>query len=130
VTGVGFIGGGIIFQEEDRVVDRTTASAVWVTTALRMSIGAGLFDLTTVSFLLLAFSLVAMVPVERFINLRKQRRSYRIMSLYQQKTLKRYDELFRQYGMSVKKGKQSRTGEVISGNLGLAGIRKTTQKAN
>ena len=128
VTGIGFIGGGIIFQEDDKIVGLTTASTVWVTAALGMCIGAGLLDLTFISFILLAFSLVAMVPLERFINLRKQRRSYRIMSSYQQKTLKRYDELFRQYGMSVKRGKQSRTGDMISGNWVLQGSEKQHEK--
>ena len=42
VSGIGFIGGGLIFVKRDAVRGLTTAAAVWLTTAVGMAAGAGL----------------------------------------------------------------------------------------
>jgi putative Mg2+ transporter-C (MgtC) family protein len=42
VSGVGFIGGGLIFVRRDAVRGLTTAAIVWVTAAIGMACGAGL----------------------------------------------------------------------------------------
>jgi putative Mg2+ transporter-C (MgtC) family protein len=42
VSGIGFIGGGIIFMRRDVVRGLTTAASVWLTAALGMACGAGL----------------------------------------------------------------------------------------
>jgi putative Mg2+ transporter-C (MgtC) family protein len=42
VSGIGFIGGGLIFVRRDLVRGLTTAAAVWLTTAVGMAAGAGL----------------------------------------------------------------------------------------
>ncbi|KJS02899.1 MAG: MgtC/SapB transporter [Peptococcaceae bacterium BRH_c4a] len=52
VSGVGFIGGGIIFKEHDHVQGITTAASIWLTAGLGMGIGAGLYILTGTAALL------------------------------------------------------------------------------
>lgn len=42
VSGIGFIGGGLIFVRQDAVRGLTTAAAVWLTAAVGMAAGAGL----------------------------------------------------------------------------------------
>jgi putative Mg2+ transporter-C (MgtC) family protein len=42
VTGIGFIGGGLIFVRRDSVRGLTTAAIVWLTAAIGMACGAGL----------------------------------------------------------------------------------------
>jgi putative Mg2+ transporter-C (MgtC) family protein len=42
VTGIGFIGGGLIFVRRDAVRGLTTAAAVWLTAGIGMACGAGL----------------------------------------------------------------------------------------
>ena len=42
VSGVGFIGGGVIFVRRDAVRGLTTAATLWLTTAVGMACGAGL----------------------------------------------------------------------------------------
>src|SRR5271170_7236045 len=44
VTGIGFIGGGLIFVRRDSVRGLTTAAIVWLTTAVGMACGAALCD--------------------------------------------------------------------------------------
>jgi putative Mg2+ transporter-C (MgtC) family protein len=45
VTGVGFLGAGLIFVRRDSVRGLTTAAAIWVTAAVGAASGAGLFVL-------------------------------------------------------------------------------------
>ncbi len=42
VTGIGFIGGGLIFVRRDSVRGLTTAAAIWVTAAIGAAAGGGL----------------------------------------------------------------------------------------
>jgi putative Mg2+ transporter-C (MgtC) family protein len=71
VSGIGFIGGGVIFMRRDVVRGLTTAASVWLTAALGMACGAGLPVLavaTTVGHfvIMLGFPrLIAMLPRER-----------------------------------------------------------------
>ncbi|WP_025732354.1 MgtC/SapB family protein [Carnimonas nigrificans] len=45
VSGIGFIGGGVIFMRRDNVQGLTTAASVWLTSAIGMACGAGLFSI-------------------------------------------------------------------------------------
>jgi putative Mg2+ transporter-C (MgtC) family protein len=49
VTGIGFIGGGLIFVRGDAVRGLTTAAIVWMTTAIGMACGAGLLHVALVA---------------------------------------------------------------------------------
>jgi putative Mg2+ transporter-C (MgtC) family protein len=51
VSGLGFIGGGLIFVRGDAVRGLTTAATVWLTAAIGMACGAGLAILALVSTL-------------------------------------------------------------------------------
>jgi putative Mg2+ transporter-C (MgtC) family protein len=42
VSGIGFIGAGLIFVDQSRVKGLTTAATVWLVTAVGMACGAGL----------------------------------------------------------------------------------------
>jgi putative Mg2+ transporter-C (MgtC) family protein len=48
VSGIGFIGGGLIFVRGDIVRGLTTAAIVWMTAAIGMACGAGLLVIATV----------------------------------------------------------------------------------
>ena len=58
VTGIGFIGAGLIFVREDRVQGLTTAATVWLVTAIGMACAAGLLLLAlavTIAYFIVAF---------------------------------------------------------------------------
>jgi putative Mg2+ transporter-C (MgtC) family protein len=59
VTGIGFIGAGLIFVRGDRVQGLTTAATVWLVTAVGMACGAGLPLLAGAATL--AYFIVALV---------------------------------------------------------------------
>lgn len=51
VSGIGFIGGGVIFMRRDVVRGLTTAASVWLTAALGMACGGGLIGLAVATTL-------------------------------------------------------------------------------
>ena len=68
VSGIGFIGGGIIFMRRDVVRGLTTAASIWLTAALGMACGAGLPVLavaTTGGYLVIMPKLVRRLPRSR-----------------------------------------------------------------
>lgn len=57
VTGIGFLGGGIIFRQGDYVTGLTTAATLWATAAVGLAVAVGLY-LTSLLTTLLIFLLL------------------------------------------------------------------------
>lgn len=53
VTGVGFLGTGMIFMRKNTISGLTTAAGIWATSAIGMSIGSGLYLLGIVTTVLI-----------------------------------------------------------------------------
>lgn len=53
VSGIGFIGAGIIFRQEDRVSGLTTAATVWATAAVGMAVAYKMLILPALTAILL-----------------------------------------------------------------------------
>jgi putative Mg2+ transporter-C (MgtC) family protein len=74
VSGLGFIGGGLIFVRRDAVRGLTTAAIVWVTAAIGMACGAGLAILAlfvTAMHFVVVFGyrwLAAALPASRYVG--------------------------------------------------------------
>lgn len=65
VSGIGFLGAGIIFLRRDTVKGLTTAAAIWLVAAIGLACGAGLL-LEAISVTVLALIVLALLrPVER-----------------------------------------------------------------
>ena len=60
VSGIGFLGAGVIMHEANRVTGLTTAATVWLSAAIGMCIGAGNY------WLALATAIAALVVVRAF----------------------------------------------------------------
>lgn len=128
ITGIGFIGGGIIFRENNRVSGITTAASVWATAALGMAVGNALYEIAIVGGSLMIFTLYGLVPVQNYIKRRNQIRSYRIVGKFQQKLLKQYETLFQEFGLAAKRGPQNRSLDTVTGNWILQGSEKQHEK--
>jgi putative Mg2+ transporter-C (MgtC) family protein len=68
VTGVGFIGGGLIFVRRDVVRGLTTAASVWLTVAVGMASGAGLPVLAAVTTGFYFVVLFGLRPLTRVVG--------------------------------------------------------------
>lgn len=57
VTGIGFLGAGMIFHRENHVDNLTTAAGLWAMAAIGMAVGAGMYILSvgTTALILIVF---------------------------------------------------------------------------
>lgn len=67
VTGIGFLGAGVIFLHKDVVHGLTTAASVWVAAAVGMACGAGLFALAVLGTLIQLFVSLVLKPVSAYL---------------------------------------------------------------
>lgn len=79
ITGVGFLGAGVIFRNSISVSGITTAASIWIAAAVGMLIGIGEYLLTGISVVLSLFILYAMDYIQFWIDNRFQHRNYRIL---------------------------------------------------
>ncbi|HEY4521616.1 MAG TPA: MgtC/SapB family protein [Candidatus Paceibacterota bacterium] len=64
VVGIGFLGGGIIFMRGGEAQGITTAAGIWITAAIGMAVGFGLYVVAIYSALISVFILWAFRRVE------------------------------------------------------------------
>lgn len=124
VTGIGFLGAGVIFREDNRVKGLTTAASIWVTAALGMGVGGGyyLFSITGAGISLIALFLL--VKLEDVIENVNQSRSYKIGCRYKHETLSKFEDMFRKHHLKFKRNKQAKNGDNIIGTWIVNGSEK------
>jgi putative Mg2+ transporter-C (MgtC) family protein len=64
VVGVGFLGTGLIFAKESKLMGLTTATSLWVCAGIGMAAGFGLFDISIVATLLTLFIFIVLWLIE------------------------------------------------------------------
>lgn len=72
VTGIGFLGAGVILQARGSITGLTTAATIFVVGAVGIAIGEGMFGVGLLSTALIIIVLVVLRRVERFV-VRRQR---------------------------------------------------------
>jgi putative Mg2+ transporter-C (MgtC) family protein len=78
VSGIGFLGAGVIFKGRNMVRGLTTAATIWVTAAVGMACGAGMLSLATILTALHLLTLFVIAPLIRRIPNSDHRRLLRI----------------------------------------------------
>lgn len=78
ITGIGFLGAGVIFKDGLSISGITTATTIWISAALGMAIGAGEYFLGISGTVIVMIVLSALQPITRWIERAHQARTYRI----------------------------------------------------
>lgn len=68
VTGVGFLGAGIIFKQGSDVYGLTTAATIWCSSAVGCLAGAGLFVETGIGVFAIVSVNLLLIPIDRLIS--------------------------------------------------------------
>lgn len=124
VTGIGFIGAGVIYKDENRINGITTAATIWATAALGMGIALGSYLLVLISTALVLASLLLFTRLEKYIDTLNQSRVYRIMSPYKEELLTQFEERLKVYKLKFKRMKQTKVGDDITGFWEVRGPEK------
>ena len=90
VTGIGFLGAGVIYRSDNRVNGITTAATIWAVAAMGMGIADGLYLLVFASTIIVLASLFLLTKLEHVIDRVNQSHTYKIVSDYREDLLKEY----------------------------------------
>ena len=77
VTGIGFLGAGVILKEGFTVRGLTTAACLWLVAGVGMAAGAGFYEIALFATIIGIFCLVALQRVEKFYK----KDSYRTLAI-------------------------------------------------
>jgi len=81
MTGIGFLGAGVIFKEGISVRGLTTAASIWVAASIGMAVGFGYDGLAVYVTVIVVLVLVALKPLEeRYFRSRRHRRETDVQS--------------------------------------------------
>ncbi len=78
VTGIGFIGTGVIMQTRGQIMGLTTASIIWISAAIGMCIGLGYYNLVYISTACTLCILWLFPYLEAIIQVRRESATYSI----------------------------------------------------
>jgi putative Mg2+ transporter-C (MgtC) family protein len=95
VTGIGFLGAGVIFRGENRINGITTAATIWAVAAVGMGIGSGYYFASSCASIMI-FLILAVLPfLENYIERMNLARTYSITMPYSENLSLYYEKKFR-----------------------------------
>jgi len=115
VTGIGFLGAGVIFKEENRVKGLTTACVIWIVAAIGMAIGGGYFEQAIGVTAIVLLALIFFPYLELIIARKNTTREYRIVKKYEGESLEEYEQYIKTSGLKLHRGAQEMTEGSING---------------
>jgi putative Mg2+ transporter-C (MgtC) family protein len=78
ITGIGFLGAGVIFKDGLSINGITTATTIWIAAALGMAVGAGEYFIALIGSIVVLIVLSVFENFQRLIVRIHQARSYKI----------------------------------------------------
>jgi len=124
VTGIGFLGAGVIFKSENRVNGITTAATIWAVAALGMGIADGAYLLVFISTAIILASFIVLTKLEFVIDRINQSHIYKITIPYKEDLFKEYEDLFKECRLVFKRIKRTKSGDNIIGIWHVEGSEK------
>lgn len=101
VSGIGFLGAGVIIQRGGQIKGLTTASTIWLVAALGMGIGAGYWAFVLFSTGIILVILWAFPLVERWMESFSETRNYQITIRNESEKYVEIDSLWKQHKLRV-----------------------------
>ena len=110
ITGIGFIGAGVIFKIGNNVSGLTTAATIWIASALGMATGAGHFTLAWTGLAMVLLILTVFERIQERLHLFHQQRIYLLVAETYSVMLTVEAEMSRQH-LSFQRLKEKRSSE-------------------
>ena len=103
VSGIGFLGAGVIFKDGLTVTGITTATTIWISAALGMAVGAGEYFVAIIGSGVVLLVLTALEKIQGYVERWHQTRSYRISIRGSEDFTSELEGLFRSLHLNFKK---------------------------
>ena len=128
ITGIGFLGAGAIFKDENKINGLTTATTIWITASLGMCIGFGYYFTAIFGVLVVISVLSVLVFLESFIDKKNRLRMYKIVVPYQNNILLEYENTFKNFQLKAIQSTQIKSKNEITSHWKVSGSVKNHQK--
>ncbi|GAB0155225.1 MgtC/SapB family protein [Chryseobacterium sp. Alg-005] len=112
ITGIGFLGAGVIFKGDNKIDGITTATTIWATASIGMAVGSGYVYLSLLGTILVLLVLSALTYLENVIDKNHKIIEYKI-GILSSDDVHYCEELFRKNDLKFKVSKQ----QYSQGNL-------------
>lgn len=128
VTGIGFIGAGVIFKSEKGVNGITTAATIWATAAVGMAVGSGMYLVSLVACALILIVLSLFIRFEQLIVRINKERVYTIVRKYEPDIVTHYESLMKGFHLKFELEKRSKVNDEMQCSWRVQGSKVNQEK--
>ena len=121
VTGIGFIGAGVIIRDGGQVKGLTTASTIWIAAALGMGIGGGYFLAVGLATALILLGLWVLPIIDRVIHQNRETHTYHLTFVSDLDKYQELENLFKEYDLKVEWCNRGARQETMTGTWKVHG---------
>ncbi len=121
VTGIGFLGAGVIFRSNNRVNGITTAASIWLSAALGMGIGCDYYTISIEGCALVMAVLAIFSFMDRFLDRINQVREYKITYPYEESMEHKYEDVINEFKLTIRSRSNEKIGNIITGSWVVTG---------
>jgi putative Mg2+ transporter-C (MgtC) family protein len=101
VTGIGFLGAGVILRDTNRIKGLTTSAYIWVSASLGIAIGAGFYLLAIGAAAIILIVMYIFRRLESWIDNRWDIRFYKIVMVCDQVKVEQVEVVLRRSGLRL-----------------------------
>ncbi|MVT11208.1 MgtC/SapB family protein [Chitinophaga tropicalis] len=130
LTGVGFIGAGVIFKGDFSIDGITTAATIWIASALGIAIGCSHYVLAGLSLVVVLILLMGLKLLEKYISSINEKRVYRILYHRDRYTNHEIAEFFNRFGLKHKQLQYIRKELIIEEKYEASGSVRAIEELN
>ncbi len=124
VSGIGFLGAGVILEDRGRVTGLTTAATTWFVAALGMAAGAGEYLLAGIAAILAFIVLLPLTKLEDILEVSTEERNYQITIDIDWDKYKQVKSFFKNQDMTISRIKQEKREKDMVCTFGVLGSAK------
>ena len=128
VSGIGFLGAGVILEERGRLTGLTTAATTWFVAALGMAAGAGEYVLSGVATALAFIVLLPLTRIEDLLEISTEERTYQITTEINWEKFKQLKGIFKDQNMTINSTKQEKREKDMVCTFDVIGTSKKHEK--
>ena len=113
VSGIGFLGAGVILRGKERVIGLTTASTIWMAAALGMGIGGGYYLIVLLATAATLIVLLTFRGIEDLIHRNREVRTYEIHSLPEELNIQQIEQWVKEFDLKQVERKKMKSNNTM-----------------
>ena len=102
ITGIGFLGAGVIYKEGSTIRGITTAAVIWVAAAIGMMVGFNLYAISIISVVVVLIILLSFSWLQRYIDRTNREKIYRVHLFSNIDSIQHVKQLIKSFKLSPK----------------------------